>query len=80
MDYMIGDIVLFATSYSPEYFFDCKGQQLEIRNYQALYSLIGINFGGDGRTYFNLPNLMGSEPHPELRYCICWNGTYPERD
>lgn len=35
------------------------GQQLPISQYQALYSLLGIQFGGDGKTYFNLPDLRG---------------------
>lgn len=77
MDYTVGEIVLFATVYSPESFLECRGQLLQIRDYQALYSLIGIKFGGDGVNNFNLPNLLGSEPHPELMYCICCNGNYP---
>lgn len=80
MEYTVGDIVLFATSYSPECFLDCNGQLLQIREYQALYTLIGTKFGGDGINNFNLPNLLGSEPHPELRYCICWDGIYPDRN
>lgn len=35
------------------------GQQMPISQYQALYSLLGIQFGGDARTYFNLPDLRG---------------------
>lgn len=35
------------------------GQQLPISQYQALYSLLGTQFGGDGRNYFNLPDLRG---------------------
>lgn len=80
MEYTLGEVILMATTYSPEYFLECKGQLLQIRDYQALYSLIGIKFGGDGVNNFNLPNLLGSEPHPELKYCICVMGVYPSRD
>ncbi len=37
----------------------CNGQSLLIQSNPALYSLIGITYGGDGRTTFNLPNLCG---------------------
>lgn len=77
MDYTVGEIVLFATVYSPENFLECDGRQYEIQQYSALYSLIKTKFGGDGVRFFNLPNLKGSEPHPELMYCICCNGNYP---
>lgn len=80
MEYTLGEIVLFAASYCPDGFFECRGEQLAIVQYTALYSLIGTKFGGDGISNFNLPNLIGSEPHPELRYCICWNGIYPDRN
>jgi len=35
----------------------CKGQLIQITQNQALYALIGIEFGGDGKTTFALPNL-----------------------
>ena len=37
----------------------CEGQSLAIRNNQALFSLLGIEYGGDGKTTFNLPDLRG---------------------
>lgn len=36
-----------------------QGQLLLAQQYQALYSIVGATFGGDGRTNFNLPNLSG---------------------
>lgn len=79
MEYTLGEIVLFAANYCPNGFFECRGEQLAVNEYMALYSVIGIKFGGDGMNFFNLPNLTGSEPHPELRYGICHNGIYPSR-
>lgn len=52
----------------------CSGQLLLITQYQALYSVIGNRFGGDGRQYFALPDLR-SEPGPA--YYIALSGTYP---
>jgi microcystin-dependent protein len=40
----------------------CNGQLLPINQNQALFSLLGTNFGGDGRTTFALPNLQGRTP------------------
>src|SRR5260370_1570534 len=38
----------------------CNGQLLPINQNQALFSLLGTTYGGDGRTTFGLPNLQGS--------------------
>jgi microcystin-dependent protein len=53
----IGSIMAWGADYAPQGWAFCNGQQLSISQYQALYSLIGVSYGGDGRTYFNLPNL-----------------------
>ena len=53
---------------------------MQISQNTALFSLLGTNFGGDGRTTFALPNLQGKEPVPGLRYCIAIQGIYPPRD
>lgn len=37
----------------------CDGQALLIKDYPALYETLGVGFGGDGRTSFNLPDLRG---------------------
>ena len=57
-----GQIVLFAGSYAPEGFLPCDGRELAINQYEPLYSLIGITYGGDGRTVFNLPDLRSRIP------------------
>ena len=40
----------------------CQGQILQVNSYQALYSLIGTTYGGNGPTNFALPNLQGVFP------------------
>jgi len=61
MEAYIGEIRLFPYDRIPsaDGWVPCNGQQYTIQQYQALYSLIGISFGGDARTYFNIPNLNG---------------------
>lgn len=61
-DAFIGSIVLFAGNFAPVGWAFCNGQTLQINQYQALYSLLGITYGGDGRTTFALPDLRGRVP------------------
>lgn len=49
-----------AFPYPPVGWALCNGQQLPIRSNSALFSLLGVQFGGDGTTSFALPNLMGN--------------------
>lgn len=79
MDCYLGQIFLFAFDYAPDGFALCDGARISIQENQALYSLITTTYGGDGRTYFQLPNLLGAEPVPHLRYYIATNGNYPPR-
>ena len=57
----------------------CEGQLLPIIQNQALYSLIGIKFGGDGKNNFGLPDLRGAETDSGglCKYHICVSGLYP---
>ena len=59
MDAFIGEIRVFPYNYIPEGWLACNGQVLQIGQYQALAALLGITYGGDGRTTFALPNLQG---------------------
>jgi microcystin-dependent protein len=61
-DAYTGEIRIFCGNYAPENWLLCKGTLLSINQYQALYSLIGITYGGDGITNFALPNLQGRLP------------------
>lgn len=62
MEGYIGEIRAFAGNYAPEYWHICDGSSLPINQYQALYSLLGTRYGGDGVNTFNLPNLLGRMP------------------
>lgn len=63
MDPFIGEIRAFAFNYTPEGWLPCYGQKVDLRQYQALYALLGSTYGPtDGRTYFTLPNLCGKVP------------------
>ena len=55
----LGEIRLFAGDYAPQGWHLCNGALLSINEYQALYSLIGTTYGGDGVTNFGLPDLRG---------------------
>lgn len=59
MDAFIGEIRLLPYTFTPYNWFACNGQQLIIQQFPALYAVMGVDFGGDGKTYFNLPNLNG---------------------
>jgi len=80
MDYTIGEISLFAFSFAQMGWISCEGQLLPILQNQALYSLLGAVYGGDGRTTFAVPNLKGAEPLPGMKYWICTQGIYPTRE
>jgi len=56
----LGQISTFGFGFPPKGWALCNGQTLAISQNQALFSLLGTQFGGDGRTTFALPNLQGS--------------------
>lgn len=55
----IGEIRLFSFNFAPQGWSTCDGQLLNITQNQALYSLLGTTYGGNGTTNFNLPDLRG---------------------
>lgn len=59
MEPYLGEIRLMGFDYVTNYWMPCQGQLLPINQNQALYSLIGTMYGGDGRTTFALPDLRG---------------------
>lgn len=59
VDCYLGEIRLFGGPYAPEGWADCTGQLLPVADNQALFSLIGTTYGGDGSTNFRLPDLQG---------------------
>lgn len=60
MDGYIGQIMLWAPNVVPRNWMACEGQVLQITQSQALFSILSINYGGDGRTTFQLPDLRGA--------------------
>lgn len=61
-DTFIGEIRIFAGNYAPRGWALCNGQLLSIAQHQALFSLLGTSYGGDGRTNFALPDMRGRIP------------------
>jgi len=59
MQPFIGQLALFAFNLIPKGWAPCNGQLLPINSNQALFSLLGTNFGGNGTNNFALPNLQG---------------------
>lgn len=62
MDPFLGEIRLFSWDWAPEGWLPCDGREMAIQKNTALFSLLGVTYGGDGRTTFRLPNLGGRTP------------------
>ena len=80
---MLAEIKLFAGNFAPANWAFCQGQTLQIASNTALYSLLGVSYGGNGQTTFNLPDItplpvLGTDSTP-LNYIICVQGLYPMR-
>lgn len=58
----LSEIRLFSFEFAPKGWALCNGQLLPINQNQALFSLLGITFGGNGQTNFALPDLRGRTP------------------
>src|SRR5712691_9920300 len=58
----LSEIRIFSFNYPPKSWALCNGQLLPINQNQALFSLLGTTYGGDGRVNFALPNLQGRVP------------------
>lgn len=57
-----GEVKILGFNWAPAGYMLCQGQSLSIANYQALFSLIGTTYGGDGVNTFSLPDLQGRIP------------------
>ena len=62
MNPFLAQIIMFGGNFAPRGWALCDGQLLPINQYQALFSLLGTTYGGDGRTTFALPELRGRAP------------------
>lgn len=58
----LGQINTFGFNFAPKYFAFCNGQTLPIAQNQALFSLLGTMYGGNGTTNFVLPDLRSRTP------------------
>jgi microcystin-dependent protein len=61
-DNFIGEIRIFPFNFAPKGWAMCDGQLMPISQNTALFSLLGTTYGGDGKSNFALPNLMGLAP------------------
>ncbi len=80
MEPLLGDMELFPYGFAPRDWMECAGQTLSIVQNQALYSIIGTKFGGDGRSTFRLPDIPQDKCPYGMRYYICTYGSYPPRN
>jgi len=58
----VGQIILFGGDFNIQDWHICDGTLLPIQQYAALYSLLGVTYGGDGKTTFGIPDLRGAVP------------------
>ena len=58
----LGQISIFSFNFAPKGWTMCNGQLLPINQNQALFALLGTQFGGNGQTNFALPSLQGNVP------------------
>lgn len=58
----VGEIRMFAGNFAPRGWAFCDGQLLAVSQNDALFSLLGTIYGGDGRTTFGLPDMRGRLP------------------
>lgn len=61
-EFFIGQIMMSGYSFAPKSFAQCNGQILPIAQNQALFSLLGTQYGGNGTTTFALPDLRSRTP------------------
>jgi len=58
----LSEIRIMSFGFAPKGWAQCNGQLLPINQNQALFSLLGTTYGGDGRVNFGLPNLQSRTP------------------
>jgi microcystin-dependent protein len=58
----LGEVRVFSFNFAPKGWAMCNGQLMPINQNQALFSILGVTYGGDGRVTFALPNLQGRVP------------------
>jgi microcystin-dependent protein len=80
----LGEVETFAFNFCPTGWLPLDGRLLSINQNQALFSLLGTTYGGDGRTTFALPTGKAvftiSAGSPQLLQCIADQGIFPSRN
>jgi len=61
-DCMIGEVKMFAGNFPPVDYALAEGQLLPVNQYQALFTVLGTYYGGNGNSNFALPDLRGRVP------------------
>ena len=61
-DFFIGQVMMTGFNFAPKFWALCNGQLLPINQNQALFSLLGTQYGGNGTTNFALPDLRSRTP------------------
>lgn len=61
-DPFVGEIMMAGFVFAPTDYALCQGATMQITQYGALYSLCGVQFGGDGQSTFALPDMRGRAP------------------
>lgn len=62
MDPILSQILIWGLGWAPQDWAECRGQSMNVQQNAALFSLLGVNFGGDGQTTFLLPDFRGRTP------------------
>lgn len=71
----IGEVKLISWNFPPKGWAFCNGQQLPINQNQALFSILGTTYGGNGQTTFALPDLRGrTSIHQGAGFTVGQNG------
>ena len=80
---LISEVYSFGGTFCPEGSVPADGSLMPIAVFQAFFSLLGTNYGGDARTSFGLPNLPGhtsaTGDEASVRQCVVYGGTFPRR-
>jgi hypothetical protein len=72
----IGQLTLSTAPDYPMNYLPASGQTLQINSNTSLFAVIGVGYGGNGTTTFQLPNLKSAAPN-NTQYLICVTGTFP---
>lgn len=76
----IGEVMLVPYNFAPRGWAIAAGQLFPVSQNEALFSLLGATYGGNGTTNFALPDMRGLEPVCGMHYVIALEGIYPSRN